>query len=102
MAKSTEKQEAIQKRLEFQRLYLTGKYTQLEIAIKLGVSRATINAWVQDFPVPAYTRIIKRLTKELERLSQTPAGNEDLIFQYIVHLEKLESIVRKRKYMPQI
>ena len=102
MSQNTTKTDLIKKRAEFQQLYLTGKYTQLEIALKIGVSRATINAWVRDFPVPAYLRVLRRLTKELERLSQNPQENEERIFNYIVHLEKLETMIRKHKYTPQI
>ena len=90
------------KRKEFQTLYLSGKYTQAEIATKLGVSRITINQWVKDCPITSYVRARKNLAKELEQLSKTPQGNEDLIFRYIQHLDLLDCMIRKAKFPPKI
>ena len=90
------------KKKEFQKLFLSGKYTQQEIANILQVSRVTINQWVKDYPATAYIRIRKSLTKELERLSKSPAGNEEMIFKYIQHLDLLCKMIRKAKYLPKI
>lgn len=90
------------KRKEFQTLYLSSKYTQAEIATKLGVSRITINQWVKDCPITSYVRARKNLAKELEQLSKTPQGNEDLIFRYIQHLDLLDCMIRKAKFLPKI
>lgn len=90
------------KRKEFQTLFLSGKYTQKEIAAKLGISRVTISQWVKDCPVTSYIRTRKSLTRELERLSKKPQGYEDLIFRYIQHLDLLDRMIRKAKYLPKI
>lgn len=90
------------KKKRFQELFMSGKFTQKEIANELGVSRVTINQWVKDFSATSYIRARKHLTKELERLSKTPQGNEDLIFKYIQHLDLLDRMIRKAKYLPKI
>lgn len=90
------------KKKRFQVLFMSGKLTQKEIAEELYVSRVTINQWVKDFPATSYMRTRKHLTKELERLSKTPQGNEDLIFKYILHLDILDRMIRKAKYLPKI
>lgn len=90
------------KKKRFQALFMSGKFTQKEIAEELDVSRVTINQWVKDFPATSYMRTRKHLTKELERLSKTPQGNEDLIFRYIQHLDLLDRMIRKAKYLPKI
>lgn len=90
------------KKKDFQTLFMSGKYTQKEIAERLGVSRVTINQWVRDFPATSYIRTRKALSKELERLSRSPEGNEQLIFQYIEHLDILDRMIRKAKYLPKL
>jgi putative ATPase subunit of terminase (gpP-like) len=90
------------KKKEFQKLFLTGKYTQKEIADMIQVSRVTINQWVKDYPVTTYIRVRKSLAKELERLSKTPKGNEEMIFKYIQHLDLLDKMIRKAKYLPKV
>ena len=90
------------KKKEFQKLFLTGKYTQNEIADMIQVSRVTINQWVKDYPVTTYIRVRKSLAKELERLSKTPKGNEEMIFKYIQHLDLLDKMIRKAKYLPKV
>lgn len=91
----------LDKKKEFEKLFLTGMYTQQEIAEKLSLSRVTINNWVKENPISAYMQIRKRLTKELDNLSQSPQGNEELIFKYIENLEKLDTMIRKGKYLPK-
>ena len=88
------------KKKEFQKLYLTGKYTQQEIAEKIGVSRVSVNKWINEIPVIKYIKIRNNLSKELERLSLNPNGNEDLIFKYIQNLNLLDTMIRKAKYLP--
>lgn len=90
------------KKKEFQRLFMTGKYTQKEIADMLQVSRVTINQWVRDYPATTYIRVRKSLAKELERLSKTPNGNEEMMFKYIQHLDLLDKMIRKAKYLPKV
>ncbi len=91
-----------EKKKEFQRLLLSGKYTQTEISQKLQVSRVTINQWVKTLPATSYIRIRKNLIKELDRLSQSPQGNEEMIFKYIQNLDILDRMIRKAKYIPEI
>ena len=88
------------KREEFSVLFMTGKYTQQEMADMLGVSRVTISGWVRKHSVPKYNRIRENLIKELERLSAHPEGKEELIFKYIEHLDQLETMMRKVKFIP--
>lgn len=90
------------KKKEFQKLFLTGKYTQKEIADMLQVSKVTISQWVRDNPATTYIRIRKSLAKELERLSKAPNGNEEMIFKYIQHLDLLDKMIRKAKYLPKV
>lgn len=90
------------KKKRFQTMFMSGKYSQTEISKELGVSRITINKWVHDSPVTYYIRVRKALTKELERLSKTPQGNDSLIFQYIEHLDLLDRMIRKAKYLPKV
>ena len=90
------------KKKRFQTLFMSGKLTQQEIANELNVSRVTINQWVRDYPATSYMKARRNLTKELERLSKTPQGNEDLIFRYIQHLDILDRMIRKSKYLPKI
>lgn len=89
------------KKKQFQAMFLSGKYTQKEIADKLGVSRVSISHWVRDAPITSYIRIRKNLTKELEQLSEAPRGNEELIFKYIQHLDILDRMIRKASCAPK-
>ena len=68
----------------------------------LQVSRVTINQWVRDYPATTYIRVRKSLAKELERLSKTPNGNEEMMFKYIQHLDLLDKMIRKAKYLPKV
>lgn len=86
----------------FRKLLLSGKYTQQEMAERLGVSRVTINIWINNSPTITYLRVRRRLAKELERLSKSPKGNETLIFNYIQNLNMLDTMIRRAKYLPNI
>ncbi len=96
------KEEKLELEREFRRLLLTGKYTQQEIADKLGVSRPTVNIWVNNSPTATYLKVRKQLAKELERLSKSPRGNETLIFNYIQNLNLLDTMIRRAKYLPNL
>ena len=102
IAYTMKKQEKDVLKKEFLRLYLTGKYNQKEIAVKLSISEQTAVYWMKHIPSIQYVRIRANLIKELERLSKKPEGNEDLIFKYITHLEKLDLMIRKAKYLPNL
>ena len=97
-----DKQELENKRKEFVKLFLTAKFTQKEIADKLGISYVSANKWAQSIPAAQYARIRANLASELEKMSKKPNGNEDLIFRYIEHLNMLDSMIRKAKYIPNI
>lgn len=90
------------KKKEFQKLFLAGKHTHQQIADMLGISRITISIWAKNLPITAYLRVRKSLIKELDNLAKTPHGNEELIFQYIQHLDILDKLIRKAKYLPKI
>lgn len=92
----------LQKKKEFQKLLMQGKYTQQEIADKLQVSRVAINKWVKNLPVTTYIRVRKNLVKELDRLSEHPQGNEEMIFKYIQNIDILDRMIRKAKYLPEL
>ena len=96
------KKELESKKKEFEKLYFTGKFMQKEIAEKIGVSRISINKWVNDLPDVRYSIIRANLAKELERLSANPSGSEELIFKYIENLNLLDTMIRKAKYMPKV
>lgn len=90
------------KKKEFTRLFLGGKLSQKEIAAKLEVSAQSVNRWAKEIPAVQYTRIRINLSNELEKLSKKPSGNEDLIFRYITHLNALDTMIRRAKYLPNI
>lgn len=90
------------KRKRFLTMYLSGNYKQEEMAQKLNVSRVTISKWMRDDPTTLYIRIRKNLARELDRLSQNPSGNEEMIFQYIQNLNILDSMIRKAKFLPKV
>ncbi|MDE6164186.1 MAG: helix-turn-helix domain-containing protein [Muribaculaceae bacterium] len=90
------------KKKRFLTLYLSGEYKQEEMAQKLNVSRVTISKWMRDDPTTLYIRIRKNLTRELDKLSQNPTGKEELIFQYIQHLDILDRMIRKAKFLPKV
>lgn len=88
------------KREEFSVLFMTGKYTQQELADMLGVSRVTISGWTRKHSVPMYNRVRENMIRELERLSAHPEGKEELIFKYIEYLDRLETMIRNVKFIP--
>jgi transposase-like protein len=92
--------EQTSKRKEFIKLYLTGKYTLKDIAVKIGISSVSASKWHKEIPAVKYARIRANLSKELERLSQSPNGREELIFNYIDHINLLDTMIRKAKYNP--
>lgn len=96
------KKERNYKEKEFIKLYLSGKYTQVEISKMINVSAITLNKWVKEIPATQYNQIRKKLAKELNRLSSHPEGNEELIFKYIEHINILDTMIRKAKFLPKI
>lgn len=88
------------KKLKFMSLYMTGKYTQKEIAALIDVSEQSLVQWVKELPEVKYVKIRKNLVSALEELSQKPKGNEELIFKYITHIAKLDNMIRKSKMLP--
>ncbi len=88
------------KEKEFVKLFLSGKYTQKEIAKMLNISAISANKWAKEIPVVQYTQTRRKLAKELNHLSNHPQGNEELIFKYIEHLNLLDTMIRKAKYLP--
>lgn len=91
-----------QKRKEFERLMLTAKYTQKEIAVMIDVSPQSISKWSKSMPVTQYMRIRKNLADHLEELSKSPQGNEDMIFRFVEMLSEVDTLIRKAKYLPRI
>jgi hypothetical protein len=91
------KNEAYKKRLEFEKLYVTGKYSQKEIAKRIGLSEP-----VRELPITKYSKIRANLCAGLERLSQNPSGKEDLVFQYIDKINLLDTMIRKAKFLPKL
>lgn len=87
---------------ECQKLFMTGKYTQQEIADKVGVTRQSVSRWLNESPTVSYYKVRKRLSEELERLSLNPSGNEELIFKYIENLNLLDTMIRRSKYLPNM
>ncbi len=89
------------KKPEFYKLYLSGKYTQKQISTMIGVSEQTLVEWAKEIPMNRYINARVNLAKELERLSLNPKDNEQLIFQYIKHLDILENIIKKTSFVPK-
>ena len=96
-----DRKEIEEKKSEFEQLYLTGRYSQKEISQQIGISKQSIVKWVNDLPAVKYSKIRANLAKELDRLSAKPQGNEILIFNYIKHLDLLDSMIRKAKNPPK-
>jgi predicted DNA-binding protein YlxM (UPF0122 family) len=97
-----DKKNLFKKKTECETLYLTGKYTHKEIAEKLEISEQSIGEWIKNIPATRYYKIRANLSKELERLSINPQGNEELIFKYISNLDILDTMIRKAKFLPKI
>lgn len=91
-----------QKRKEFERLMLTGKYTQKEISEMIGISEQSLSRWSRDMPVTQYMRIRKNLANYLEELSKSPKGKEEMIFRFIEKMTEIDTLIRKAKYLPRI
>lgn len=89
------------KKKEFAYLYMSGLYSQKEIAEKINIHKVTINRWYKDLPVIKYDRIKENLIAELERLSANPQGNEDLIFRYIEKIDMLEKMIKRAIIKPE-
>ncbi|WP_099465878.1 hypothetical protein [Parabacteroides provencensis] len=91
-----------EKRKEFEKLMLTGKYTQKEIAAMIDVSEQSLSKWAKSMPVTQYMRIRKNIADHLEKLSESPKGNEEMIFRFVEKLTEIDILIRKAKYLPRI
>lgn len=89
---------------EFVKLYLTGRYTQKEIAETVGISTITACKWVREIQPLKYFSIRKNLTKRLDELSLKSdyENNADRISQLISDIERIDSLIRKAKYIPHL
>ncbi|MCL1942952.1 MAG: hypothetical protein FWF54_05320 [Candidatus Azobacteroides sp.] len=89
---------------EFTSLFLTGKYTQKDIAIKLGIAEATAGRWAKEIQPLKYFTIRKNLTNELEILSKKKSykENADLISCLITDIERIDNLIRKAKFIPHL
>lgn len=91
-----------EKRKKFEKLMLTGKYTQKEIAAMIDVSEQSLSKWAKSMPVTQYMRIRKNIADHLEKLSESPKGNEEMIFRFVEKLTEIDILIRKAKYLPRI
>jgi DNA-binding XRE family transcriptional regulator len=89
------KNELKAKRKDFEILYAIGTYTQKEIAEKVGISPQTICDWVKESPTTKYIKIKQNLITQLEKISNTPEGNETLITNYLNNIIKLDTLIKK-------
>ena len=91
------------KQREFEKLYLTGKYTQKEIAQRLDISTITATKWVKNIQALKYFTIRKNMANELVRLTKNSyEANADLISRLITDIEKIDGLIRKAKYIPHL
>ena len=99
-----EKIKNAEKQKEFAKLFLTGKYTQLEIAGKVGVSTRTASLWAKQIHPVRYFNIRKDLTKQLEQLIKKSnyTSNADMISKLITDIERIEKLIIKAKYIPHL
>jgi len=88
---------------EFTSLFLTGKYTQKDIAKKLGIAENTAGRWVKKIQALKYFAIRKNLTNELEALSKKGyKENANLISSLITDIERIDNLIRKAKFIPHL
>jgi CTP-dependent riboflavin kinase len=84
------------KKKEFTRLFLSGKYSQKELSQRVGISEQTAVRWVQDSPAMKYQRIEKQMRNELLRLTkQGYEANSDLITKLITDIERVNKLIYK-------
>jgi transposase-like protein len=84
------------KRKEFAKLYITGYYTQKQIAKKIGVTQAFVCRWVRDLPAIQLYNAQKALTKELQRVVKQKdcERNETAISNLIAAIERLAKLIK--------
>jgi len=88
---------------EFTSLMLTGKYTQKELAARLEVSEVTASRWAKSMQPLKYFSVRKALANDLERLSKKGyENNHALISQLISDIERVDTLIRKAKYIPHL
>jgi transposase len=85
------------KRKEFTKLYLTGNYTQRQIAAQIGISEKTACVWVREIPELDLYKSKRALLKELKRLTDEKecSRNNELINSVITHIERLQRLINK-------
>ncbi len=85
-------------------MFLTGKYTQLELSEKFGISRQTICRWTREIQPLKYFSIRKELSNELERLTKRRNYEADgeMITRLITDIERIEKLIIKSKYIPHL
>ncbi len=89
-----------QKRKDFERFYLTGKYTQKQCAQMVGISGKTACHWVAEIPSLQYLQVRKDLLKRLGELSKLRdyESNKDTISVLLEQVGQVEALIRKAKY----
>jgi transposase-like protein len=94
----------LNKMKDFEKLVLTGKYTQKEIAGQLGISENTASRWVKNMQPLKYYIIRKRMANELERLLKENkyTENAEMISRLITDIERVDGLIRKAKYIPHL
>ena len=100
--KKMNRKESLKKKQEFEKLFVTGKYTQMEIAQKIGISAQSISKWANNLPVLSFIEIKGNLLKELLGISKNPKGNEDLIDKYLTLIERIDTMIKKDLVQPKI
>jgi DNA-binding XRE family transcriptional regulator len=93
------KKEMNNKKLEFTKGFLTGKYTQKKLAEQIGISKVTANQWVKDIQPLQYFTIRKELTDELSRLvkQKNYKANKEVVTRLITDIEHIEKLIIKAK-----
>ena len=76
--------------------------SQKERSEMLGVSRQSINKWAKELPTTQCFRIRKNLANHIEKLSEEPAGKEELIVDLVETLNTIDTMIRKAKYLPKV
>ena len=94
--------ERSEKRQEFEKLIITGQYSQLEIAKKIGISETTISKWSKDVPVFNLIEIRENILKEIILISKDIKGNYDLIDKYLSLIDRFDSLIEKAPQSPKI
>lgn len=81
-----------QKKREFIKMYLTGAFTQKDIAVALGTREATISKWRNEIGAATHYDIRKQLTEQLKNIvkRRNYEQNGELIRNLITDIEHVE------------